>query len=162
MAKKKSAPKGAATGVKTIAINKKARHNYELQDAFEAGISLTGPEVKSIRAGQVSFKDGYVKIIKKEAWLIGVHIAPYENAGYVQQDPDRDRKLLLHGYEIERLQAKSEQKGLSLVPTKMYFKFGRVKVEVALGQGKKTFDKKEALKQKDIARDAAREMARYK
>ena len=161
MAKKKSAPKGAATGVKTIAVNKKARHNYELLDAFEAGISLTGPEVKSIRAGQVSFKDGYVKIIRAEAWLIGVHIASYQNAGYAPQDPDRDRKLLLHGYEIEKLQAKSEQKGLSIVPTKMYFKYGRVKVEIALGKGKHTVDKKEALKRKDIERDAAREMARY-
>lgn len=150
------------SGIKTVAVNKKARHLYELLENFEAGLALIGPEVKSVRAGQVSFKDGHVQIRDSEAWLVGVHIAPYANAGYVKQDPDRDRRLLLHGWEIARIKAKMEQKGLAVVPVKVYFKNGRAKVEIALGKGKKLHDRREEIKRKDIARDTEREMARYK
>ncbi len=150
-----------SSGVKSIAVNKKARHLYELLESFEAGLALQGVEVKSLRQGKVAFKDGYVDFKNGEAWLKGVHIAPYENAGYVQIDPERERKLLLHAYEIERLTAKVEQKGLSVVPVRMYFKDGRVKIEIALARGKKLHDRREDLKQRDIAKDTARQLARY-
>ena len=104
----------------TVAVNKKARHLYELSDFIEAGISLTGPEVKSIRKGQVNFQDSYVEFRKGSAFLVSLHIAPYENAGYVEQDPDRDRRLLLHAREIARYAAAVEQKGLTVVPVKVY------------------------------------------
>jgi len=148
-------------GVKSIAVNKKVRHHYELLESFEAGLALQGVEVKSLRQGKVSFKDGYVDFKDDEAWLKGVHIAPYENAGYVTVNPERERKLLLHTYEIKRLTAKVEQKGLSVVPVKLYFKNGKVKLEIAIARGKKLHDKREDLKQRDIAKDTARQMARY-
>ncbi|WP_461208407.1 SsrA-binding protein SmpB [Desulfocurvus sp. DL9XJH121] len=149
-------------GTKLIGSNKNARRNYEVLDTFEAGISLMGSEVKSLREGRVSFKDGYVRLSGGEAWLVGVHIAPYEQASYFGHEPERERKLLLHGYEIDTLAAKVEQKGLSVVPLKMYFKKGRVKVEIALCRGKKIHDRREDLKARDIQRDTARELARFK
>lgn len=148
-------------GTKLIGSNKNARRNYEILDTFEAGISLMGSEVKSLRQGRVSFKDGYVKITAGEAWLVGVHIAPYEYATHFGHEPERERRLLLHKHEIEMLASKVEQKGLSVVPTKMYFRKGRVKVEVALCRGKKIHDRRDDIKQRDIARDTARELARY-
>ena len=144
-----------------IALNRKARHLYELDDYKEAGISLTGPEVKSLRAGQVSFLDSYVDFSHGEAFLRGLHIAPYANAGYVVQEPDRPRKLLLHAREIHNLTAKVEQKGLTVVPVRLYFKHGRVKVEIALGRGRKLHDNRDALKRRAEERDVAREMARH-
>lgn len=149
------------TGIKIVAQNKKARHLYELMDFVEAGISLTGPEVKSVRAGKVSFKDGYVKFAGGEAFLTGVHIAPYDHAAHAGQDPDRDRKLLLHAREIKNLAAKVDQKGLTVVPTRMYLKKGRIKVEIALAKGKKVHDRREEIKRRDIERDMARQMAKY-
>lgn len=143
----------------SIALNKKARHLYELDDFVEAGISLTGPEVKSLRAGQVNFRDSYVDFRRGEAFLVGLHIAPYANAGYMVQEPDRDRKLLLHAREIGNLAAKVEQKGLTVVPVRLYFKYGRVKVEVAVGRGKKLYDHRQTLKQRAEERDAQRDMA---
>ena len=143
----------------SIALNKKARHLYELDDFTEAGISLTGPEVKSLRAGQVNFRDSYVDFRHGEAFLVGLHIAPYNNAGYVEQNPDRDLKLLLHAREIHNLSAKVEQKGLTVVPVRLYFKYGRVKVEIALGRGKKLYDHRNTLKQRAEERDAQRDMA---
>lgn len=145
----------------TIAQNKKARHYYELLDFYEAGIVLTGSEIKSIRAGDVNFRDSYVTFRQEEAWLIGLHIAPYANAGYAQHDPDRDRKLLLHQREIEILAERVDQKGLSVVPVNMHFRNGRVKVELALGRGKKLHDQRDDLKKAAALRDAQREMARY-
>ena len=142
-----------------IAVNKKARHLYELSDFTEAGISLTGPEVKSLRAGQVSFMDSYVGFRKGEAWIVGLHIAPYNNAGYVVQEPVRDRKLLLHAREIHNLAAQVEQKGLTLVPVRLYFKFGRVKLEIALGRGRKLHDHRDALKRRAEERDVQRDLA---
>ena len=148
------------TGIKIIATHRKARHLYELLDFFEAGIVLTGSEVKSLRAGKISFMDGYVRISGGEAFLSGVHIATYANAGYAQHDPDRERKLLLHKHEINALRAKMEQKGLTIVPTKVYFKNGKIKVELALARGKKIHDRREDLKQQAIKRDLEREFGR--
>ncbi len=147
------------TSPSTIASNKKARHLYELQDFFEAGISLQGPEVKSLRLGKVSFMDSYVDIKNHEAYLVGLHIAPYENAGYMVQNPTRDRKLLLHAREIHVLAMQREQKGLTIVPVKLYFKHGKVKVEIAVGRGKKLHDHRESLKRRAEERDMQREMA---
>ncbi len=142
----------------SIALNKKARHLYELSDFLEAGISLTGPEVKSLRAGRVNFMDSYVDFRQGEAFLLGLHIAPYENAGYVAQNPVRERKLLLHGREINTLAAKVEQQGLTVVPVKLYFKFGKVKVEIAVGRGKKLHDHRETLKRRAEERDMERDL----
>ena len=140
-----------------IAKNKKARHLYHLSDFVEAGIVLTGPEVKSLRAGQVNFRDSYVEFSDGEAWLVGLHIAPYNNAGYIAQDPDRKRKLLLHAGEIRRFAAQVEQKGMTLIPVSLYFKDGRVKVEIALGKGKKLYDHRDDMKRRAEERDMERE-----
>jgi SsrA-binding protein len=147
------------TGVKPIAINKHARREYELLDILEAGLALTGSEVKSLRAGKVSLKEGYVRFADGEAFLCGVNIAPYENAGYAQHEADRERKLLLHRDEIARLTAKVEQKGLTVVPVRMYFKNSRAKLEIALARGRKLHDKREDLKAREMQRDTARELA---
>jgi SsrA-binding protein len=149
------------SGEKLIAQNKKARHLYEFLEKHEAGLVLMGSEVKSLRAGHVSFKDGYVKFQGDEAFLIGVHIAPYENAGDTGHESERPRKLLLHAAEIRSLRIKVEQKGLTVAPVRMYFKNGRAKVEIALARGKKVFDRRDDLKSRDLDRDAARELARH-
>ena len=143
----------------TIAVNKKARHLYELSDFLEVGISLTGPELKSLRAGRVNFLDSYVDFRHGEAFVLSLHIAPYANAGYVVQEPDRPRRLLMHAAEIRQYTAKVEQKGLTVVPVSLYFKRGKVKMEIALGRGKKLFDHRDTLKRRAEERDAAREMA---
>lgn len=145
---------------KLIGQNKKARHLYELLEFLEAGMQLTGSEVKSLRAGKVAFKDAYVEFSGGEAFLVGLHIAPYENAGYSQHEPERRRKLLLHSREIAAWTARVEQKGLTVVPTRMYFSKGKAKVEIALARGKKLFDRREDLKSRDIARETARELGR--
>ncbi|MCR4666206.1 MAG: SsrA-binding protein SmpB [Desulfovibrio sp.] len=142
-----------------IAVNKKARFLYELSDFLEAGISLTGPEVKSLRAHKVNFLDSYVEFRDGEAWLQSLHISPYENAGYTPQDPDRPRRLLLHASEIHRLSGIVAQKGMTVVPVKLYFSKGKVKVEIALGRGKKLHDHRETLKKRAEERDLARELA---
>ncbi len=142
-----------------IGQNKKARRYYEFIETLEAGIELRGTEVKSLRAGQVAFRDSYVQFRDGEAWLVGLHIAPYENAGYAQHDPDRDRRLLLHTRQISAWATKVEQRGFSVVPVAMYFKSSRVKVEVALGRGKKLHDQRDAIKERDIQRDVARQLA---
>lgn len=150
-------------GTKLIAQNKKVRREYELLEFLEAGLALQGTEVKSLRGGKVSFKDGYIRIRNGEAFLVGVHIAPYEQAGsHDNHDPERERKLLLHGWEIDKLQAAIEQKGLTVVPVKLYFKRGKVKLETALARGKKMHDRREDLKRKAVDIDTAREMARHK
>lgn len=150
------------SGIKIIAVNKKIRRYFEIMETIEAGIALTGSEVKSLRAGQISFKDGYVKFQQGEAFLADVHIAPYANAGYAQHEPERRRKLLLHKNEIDRLLGKVEQKGLTVVPLKIYFKKGKIKVELALAKGLKLFDQREELKQRAVKRDMDREMAGHK
>ena len=143
----------------TIAVNKKARHLYELSEFTEAGIVLTGPEVKSIRAGKVNFVDSYVDFRRGEAWLVSLHIAPYTNAGYALQEPERGRKLLLHQREIAKLAGMVAQKGLTVVPVRLYLKRGKVKVEVAVGRGKKLHDHRESLKRRAEERDMARELS---
>ena len=147
------------TSPSTVALNKKARHLYELSEFTEAGIVLTGPEVKSIRAGKVNFIDSYVDFRQGEAWLVSLHIAPYANAGYVSQEPDRARKLLLHEREISKFAGLVAQQGLTVVPVRLYFKRGKIKVEIALGKGKKLHDHRESLKKRAEERDLAREMA---
>lgn len=142
----------------SIAVNKKARHLYELSEFIEAGIALTGPEVKSIRQGKVNFIDSYVEFKNGEAWLQSLHIAPYANGGYVEQEPDRARRLLLHSREIDKLAAAVAQKGLTVVPVRIYFKNRRIKVEIALGKGKKLHDHRETLKKRAEERDLAREL----
>jgi SsrA-binding protein len=144
-----------------IAQNKKARHYYELLDFIEAGIVLTGSEMKSIRQGAVNFADAYVTFREGEAFIIGLHIAPYVNAGYAQHEPDRDRKLLMHARELKTLADKVQQKGLTLVPVNMHFRNGRVKLELALGRGKKMHDQRQDLKNAAEMRDAEREMSRF-
>lgn len=144
-----------------IARNKKARHYYELLEFLEAGIELTGSEVKSIRAGHVSFHDAYVRFQGGQAFLSGVRIAPYANAGYSQHDPDRDKRLLLHSREIILLASRVEQKGLTIVPVDLHFKTGRIKVELAVARGKKFHDQRDDLKQQAERRDLEREIARY-
>ncbi len=159
MAKKKN----KKVSPNTIGTNKQARRLYEILETFEAGLSLLGSEVKSLRGGHVAFKDGYISFRDGSAFLVGVHIAPYEKAGvYDQHDPERPRRLLLHKHELEMLRSKSEQKGLTVIPMKMYFARGKVKLEIGLGRGKNVHSKKQDLKDKDIARDTARQLAAYK
>ncbi|WP_291322624.1 SsrA-binding protein SmpB [Desulfonatronospira sp.] len=152
----------SSSGIKIIAVNRKVRHYFEIFETLEAGIALTGSEVKSLRAGKVSFKEGFVRFHQGEAYLVDVHIAPYEHAGYAQHDPVRPRRLLLHKNEIKRFMGKVEQKGLTVIPTRMYFKQGKAKVEIALARGLRLHDRRETLKQKAVERDTAREMAKYR
>ena len=154
--------KAGGSGVKIVAQHKNARRLFDLFDRSEAGIVLTGSEMKSVRAGRVSFKDSYITFSRGEAFLTGVHIAAYENAGYAGHEPDRDRKILLHKREIDLLRGKVEQKGLTVIPTAMYLKKSLVKVEIALARGKKVHDQREELKQRAVKRDMAREMAEAK
>lgn len=149
-------------GEKLIATNKQARRLYEFVEVLEAGIALMGSELKSLREGRVNFMDGYVRFQNHEAWLTGVHIAPYANAGMDPHEPTRERKLLLHHREIDHLQAKAAQKGLTVIPVRLYFKNGRVKLEIALGKGKNVHDRRDDLKARDMDRDTQRQLADLK
>ncbi|HEY9807977.1 MAG TPA: SsrA-binding protein SmpB [Halomicronema sp.] len=156
MAEKKS------EGFKIISDNRQARFLYEILETYEAGIELKGTEVKSIRAGKANLRDGYGLIRNGEMWLLNVHISPYETASeYFNHEAKRTRKLLLHKAEIRKLLGKVDQQGLTLVPLKMYFKSGRVKIEIALGKGKKLHDKREDIKRREDKRDMERAMKRY-
>ncbi len=149
-------------GYKVVSDNRKARFLYEILETYQAGLELKGTEVKSIKAGKANMQDGYAIIRKGEAWLLNVHISPYQSAsGYFNHEPRRTRKLLLHRKEINKLTGKIEQQGLTLVPLRMYLKNGRVKVDIALARGKKLHDKREALKRKDDKRSMERAMKRY-
>jgi len=145
-----------ADRVKPIAENRKARHDYFIEETYEAGIELRGTEVKSLRLGRVSLRDGYGEIRDGEVFLVGVHISPYEHGNRFNVDPVRKRRLLLHKSEIRRLQGAVRERGYTLVPLGLYFKKGRVKVELALARGKKLYDKREALAQRDVERELAR------
>ncbi len=147
-------------GRKVIARNKKARHEYQILEQWEAGMVLTGPEVKSVRAGKVAFQDAFARVENGEVWLRSFHISPYEAANRWNSDPVRPRKLLLNRQEIRKMSAKVEEKGLSLVPLEIYFTRGRAKVSVGLGRGKKLHDKRETLKERAQARDARRALGR--
>ena len=145
-----------------IAKNKKAQHHYDLLEFLEAGIVLAGSEIKSIRAGNISFHDAYVTFKNAEAFLVGLRIAPYNNAGYAQHDPDRDKKLLLHARQITALALNAEQKGLTIVPVNLHFSARRVKVELAVAKGKKLHDQRNSLKDQAERRDLERELTRYR
>jgi SsrA-binding protein len=142
--------------VKIVATNRKVYHNYYVGDTIEAGIALTGSEIKSIRAGRVSLGDAYVQPEGGELWLVNAHIARYEASSYMGHEPARPRKLLLHRKEIVSLTSRVAEKGLTLVATKIYLKKGIAKVEIALAKGKKLYDKREAIKRREVARELAR------
>lgn len=149
-------------GYKIVSDNRKARFLYEILETYEAGIALQGTEVKSIRAGKVNLQDAYALIRGGEAWLLNAHISPFEKAsGYFNHDPRRTRKLLLHREQINKLLGQVEQKGLTLVPLKMYLKQGRVKVDIAVGRGKKLHDKRDDIRQRDDKRTMERAMKQY-
>ena len=141
---------------KTVANNRKAYHNYYIGDSYEAGIVLTGSEIKSIRNGRVSLGDGYVKPDNGEMWLYNVHIARYEASSYLGYEPTRPRKLLLHKKEIKDLITRIAEKGLTIVPTRLYIKGHVAKIEIALARGKKLYDKREAITRREIERELAR------
>ena len=144
-------------GVKLIANNKKAYHDYFIEDTYEAGIALVGTEVKSLRMGKCSLKESYIQIKKGECLIHGMHISPYEKGNIFNRDPLRVRKLLLHDYEIRKLQAGVERDGYTIMPLKVYLKGQLVKLEIGLAKGKKLYDKRESMKERDIKRQAERE-----
>ena len=145
-----------ARGEKLVAENRKARHDYHLLERVEAGLVLTGSEVKSMREGRATIQQAYADVRDGEAWLIGAHIAAYNQATIEPHDPDRDRKLLLHRRQIDSLYGKVRERGLTLVPTRLYFKDGKVKVELALARGKERGDKRRTLVERDAKRDIER------
>ncbi|MEV5265070.1 SsrA-binding protein SmpB [Streptomyces werraensis] len=143
-------------GRKLIAQNKKARHNYLIIDTYEAGLVLTGTEVKSLRQGRASLVDGFVQLTDHEAWLHNVHVPEYSQGTWTNHSARRKRKLLLHREEIDKLEAKSQETGHTIVPLSLYFKDGRAKVEIALAKGKKEYDKRQTLREKQDRREAER------
>ena len=146
--------------IKILSDNRYAGHNYHLLDRFEAGIALTGTEVKSLRAGRASLTDGYGQITDGEIWLHGVHIPEYAHGTWTNHEPRRPRKLLLHRKEIDRLASKTAEQGLTLIPLSLYFSGGRAKVELALARGKRTYDKRQDLAKRDAAREVERAFRR--
>ncbi len=146
-------------GRKIVATNRKARHDYHIEDVFEAGLVLTGTEVKSLRAGRASLVDGFATVSGGEIWLEGVHIPEYSLGTWTNHEPRRRRKLLLHRVEIDRLDAETRQKGLTLVPLALYFTDGRAKVELGLARGKRNYDKRQALRERQDRREADRAMS---
>jgi len=146
--------------IKTVATNRKAYHDYHLQDSVEAGITLTGTEIKSIRAGKVNLRDAYVRPEAGELWLLNAHIARYEPSSYSSHEPTRPRKLLLHRKQIDNLTSKMQEKGFTLVPLKLYIKGSMAKVEVALAKGKKLYDKREAIMRRETEREIGRAIKR--
>jgi SsrA-binding protein len=142
--------------IKTLATNRKAYHNYFILDTIEAGIALTGSEIKSIRSGRVSLGEAYVRLEEGELWLVNAHIARYDAASYQSHEPTRRRKLLLHGREISVLAAKTAEKGFTLVPLKLYIKGRTAKVEVGLARGKKRYDKRQSIMRRETEREIGR------
>jgi SsrA-binding protein len=149
-------------GVKIIAQNRKARHDYFIEETYEAGMVLQGTEVKALREGRVNLKDGYARIKDGEIFLMDVHISPYAFGNRFNHDPLRPRKLLLQGKEIQRLRGKVKEKGFSLIPINIYFSHGRVKISLALAKGKKLYDKREALKRKVMDKEVERSQRIYR
>ncbi|NOY87751.1 MAG: SsrA-binding protein SmpB [Deltaproteobacteria bacterium] len=148
------------TAGRTIVVNRQARYNFEIIETIEAGISLVGTEVKSIREGKANIKESYADIRDGEVFLVGAHISPYTQGNINNHEPLRERKLLLHAREIRKLTGKVAEKGLTLVPLRLYLKGRRIKLELGLGRGKKLHDKRETIKQRDQEREIAREMER--
>ena len=147
------------TGRKVIATNRRARHDYAISDTYEAGLVLTGTEVKSLRAGKANLTDAYAEVRDGEVWLVNLHIPEYDQGTWTNHEPRRSRKLLLHAQEISRLIGKTKQSGLTLVPMQLYFKDGKAKVEIGLGRGKKAYDKRQDLAAREAKRDADRAVA---
>lgn len=150
------ATKKSSDGEQPVCVNRQARHNYFIDEVYEAGLVLVGSEVKSLREGKANLKDGFARIQKGEAFLLNVHISPYFGANQFNHEPTRARKLLLHGREIERLTGKTKERGFTLVPLRLYFKNGRAKVELGLARGKKLYDKRETLRSKEAQREVER------
>ena len=142
--------------IKTVATNRKASFEYFLLERYEAGLSLKGTEIKSIRAGQISLAESYILVEKSQAWLIDAHIAPYNPASRNNHDPRRPRRLLLHKKELRKMSSEVAQRGVTVVPTRVYIKEGRAKIEIALARGKKLFDKRDAIARRDAEREQAR------
>ncbi len=148
---------------KNITVNRKAFHDYQILEKLEVGMALVGSEVKAIREGKVNLKDSYVSIRNMEAFLISCHISHYSNAGYNNHEPERDRKLLLHKRELRKLDKRIKTKGVTIIPLRMYFSAkGKVKLEIGIAKGKHSYDKKQAIKEKDIRRDTDRELRNYR
>ena len=141
---------------KVVATNRKAAHDFNLEDRYEAGLVLKGTEIKSIRAGRVNLSDGYVQPQDGELWLLNVHIAPYDPSGRYSHEPRRPRKLLLHRREINRLTSRVQERGYTIVPLRLYLKDGRAKVEIALARGKRKYDKRQAIAKQDAQREVER------
>ena len=148
------------SGIKVVATNRRARRNYTIVDTFEAGLVLVGSEVKSIRAGRVELKDSYGDIRRGEAWLVGSHISPYDFAMDGGHEPERERKLLLHRREIDRISGALAEKGLTLIPLQVYLKDGKAKVEVALAKGRSTIDKRQNIREREHKREMERAVRR--
>jgi SsrA-binding protein len=146
------------SGRKVVASNRKAYHDFEIMDSYEAGVVLMGSEIKSIRAGKANLREGFVQPRGDELWLMNVHIATYEQAGPFGHEPLRPRKLLMHRKEINKLMSRVQEKGLTLVPTQLYLSHGLAKVEIALARGKKNYDKRESLKERDSKRQIERSL----
>lgn len=144
--------------IKIIAKNKKAHFNYTIEESVECGLVLQGTEIKSVREGRISFPDAFAEVIKNEVWLKNVHIAEYVYSSIFNHDPDRPKKLLLHKDEIKRLSRKVEEKGYTLIPLEFYLKNGRIKIRLGICKGKKQFDKRADIKERDIKRDIQREL----
>jgi SsrA-binding protein len=144
--------------IKVVATNRKARHEYFILESYEAGIELRGSEIKSIRAGQISLSEAYIKLDGQQAWLVDAHIAPYEQANLYNHDPLRPRRLLLHRDEIRKLWDTVRQKGVTVIPLRVYLKNGRGKVEIATAKGKKLYDKRADIARKDVEREMQREL----
>jgi SsrA-binding protein len=148
--------------IKLVADNRKALHDFFVEERFEAGMVLTGTEVKALRDGRANLKDSYARIKKGEVWVLQMHISPYSHAYYNNHDPLRQRKLLLHKHEIRKLYGKMNERGYSLIPLKIYFREGKVKMELALAKGKRKYDKRESIKRRDEQRDLERQRKEYK
>ena len=146
-------PKPSQPAVKHFAVNRQAQHLYHLLDKFEAGLELTGTEVKSVREGKINLKDSYVDFERNQAWLIDCHISPYTAGSYCNHEPLRDRRLLLHRQEIDKLAGRTQEKGLTVIPTRVYLKKNLIKCEVALAKGKKVYDHRETSRRRTIERE---------
>jgi SsrA-binding protein len=147
-------------GVKVVATNRKARHEYFIRETYEAGLELMGTEIKSIRAGQISLAEAYVRVDGRQAWLVDAHVAPYEQASHFNHEPRRPRRLLLHRSEITRLWNEVRQQGVTIIPLQVYLKDGRAKLEIATAKGKKLYDKRAAIAERDSQREIERQFRR--
>ena len=155
-------PKPTGPAPKQFAVNRQAQHLYHLMERFEAGMALTGTEVKSVREGKINLKDSYVDVQKGQAWLIDCHISPYTAGSYSNHDPLRDRLLLLHRHELDKLEGRVEEKGFTLIPTRVYLKKNLIKCEIALAKGKKVWDHREASRQRTIDREAQQDIHEHR